>query len=213
MFTIDLLKGQGIPVRSRPWGIALAVVTFAVPIIIAMAMFSYYLHARIVTSIQRQGIVSYEAKIGKLSDAIELQKSFEEEKAIINNCLSEVSDSIGRYIQWSPILVTLVRNLPDSLVLTGLEVKQRSIKRKVPRKDAPGQMVDVSVPVKTLQMNVCVSPQANCDKVVRDFRNRLRFSSFLGPKLENIEVSQEFATVDGQDVVSYEIDCIFKPEL
>ena len=54
MFTIDLLKGQGIPIKSRPEGIVIAAVTLAVPIIIAVIIFSFYLNNSIVISIQRQ---------------------------------------------------------------------------------------------------------------------------------------------------------------
>ena len=211
MFTIDLLKGQGIPIKRGPETVVIAAVTFVVPIIIAIVMFGLYLSNKIIISVQKQEIVSYQAKIDQLSDAAELQKSFEEEKKLINSCLSEVSSSIGKHTQWSPVLVTLVKNMPDSMVLTKLEVKQRSVKRKIPKKDDPQKMVDISVPVRTLQMSVSGSPQYNCDEAVRDFRNRLRFSKSLKSKLEDIRVSQETDTLEGQDVVSYEIDCIFKP--
>jgi len=213
MFTIDLLKGQGLPVKSRPEGIAIAATTLAVPVIIAIVMFGFYLRNKIIISVQKQEIANYETKIAKLSDAVELQKSFENEKNAVSSCLSEVSTSISRHTQWSPVLTTLVKNMPDSVVLTELEVKQSSVKRKVPKKDDPKKMIDISVPVRTLQINVCGSPQSNCDKAVRDFRDRLRSSAFLGPKLENIRVSQRFGTLESRDVVFYQIDCIFKPEL
>jgi Tfp pilus assembly protein PilN len=213
MFKIDLLKGQGIPAKSRPESIAIVAVAFAVPVITAIVMFGFYLSDRIVMSVQEQRIANYEANIGKLSDAAELQKSFEREKKAIRSCLSEVSSTIGRHTQWSGILATLVRNMPDSMVLTRLEAKRRSVKRKVPKKNEPGKTIDVSVPVRTLQMSISGSPDYNCDKAVKDFRNRLRFSSLLGPKLEDIRVSQKSDTLEGRDVVSYEIDCIFKPEL
>ena len=213
MFTIDLLKGEGLPAKSRPEGIAIAATTLAVPVIIAIVMFGFYLRNKIIISIQKQTIVSYETKIDELSDAVELQKTFENEKNAVSNCLSEVSTSISRHTQWSPVLTTLVKNMPDSVVLTELKVKQSSVKRKVPKKNDPKKMIDISVPVRTLQINVCGSPQSNCDKAVRDFRDRLRSSAFLGPKLENIRVSQRFGTLESRDVVFYQIDCIFKPEL
>ncbi len=213
MFTIDLLKGQGLPAKSRPEGIAIAATTLAVPVIIAIVMFGFYLRNKIIISIQKQEIVNYETKIVELSDAVELQKSFENEKNAVSSCLSEVSTFISRHTQWSPVLTTLVKNMPDSVVLTELNVKQSSVKRKVPKKDDPKKMIDISIPVRTLQMNVCGSPQSNCDKAVRDFRDRLRSSAFLGPKLENIRVSQRFGTLESRDVVFYQIDCIFKPEL
>jgi len=212
MFTIDLLKGQCIPIKSRPESVAVAAVTFAVPVIIAIVMFGFYLSNRVVISVQKQRIVNYEANIDKLSDATELQKSFEQEKKAIGSCLSEVSSAIGRHTQWSPILVTMVKNMPDSMLLTKLEVKEHSVRRKVPKRNDPGKMVDISVPVRTLQMSISGSPQYDCDRAVRDFRNSLRSSSLLGPKLEDIRVSQKSDTLEGQRVVSYEIDCIFKPE-
>jgi len=212
MFTIDLLKGQCIPIKGRPESVAVTAATFAVPVIVAIVMFGFYLSNGVVISVQKQRIVGYEANIDKLSDATELQKSFEQEKKAIGNCLSEVSSAIGRHTQWSPILVTMVKNMPDSMVLTKLEVKEHSVRRKVPKRNDPGKMVDISVPVRTLQMSISGSPQHDCDRAVRDFRNSLRSSSLLGPKLEDIRVSQKSDTLEGQRVVSYEIDCIFKPE-
>lgn len=107
----------------------------------------------------------------------------------------------------------LVKNMPDSLVLKELEVKRRSTKKKVPQKDNPQTMVDVSVPVETLHMTVSGNPQNNSDEAVRLFRDRLRSSDLLREKLEDITVSQELNTLKSRDTVSYDIDCIFKPKL
>jgi Tfp pilus assembly protein PilN len=213
MFTIDLLKGQGIPMKSSPGGIAIAAVTVAVPMTIAIIMFGFYLNNGTRVSIKEQEIVRCQAEIDKLSGAVELQKSLEKEKITYANYLSEVKSSISRYIQWSPVLVTLVENMPDSVMLTELEVKQHSVRKKVPKKDNPQEMIEKNVPVRILQMSVSGSPQHDCDKAVRDFRNRLRSSAFLGPKLENIGVSQESETLEGRDVASYEIECVFKMRL
>ena len=213
MFTIDLLKGQGIPMKSSPGGIAIAGVTVAVPMTMAIIMFSFYLSNRTHLSIKEQEIVRCQTEIDKLSDAVELQDSLEKKKIVYGNCLSEVKSSISKYIQWSPVLVTIVENMPDSVMLTALEVKQHTVRKKVPKKDNPQEMIEKTVPVRILQMSVSGSPGYDCDKVVRDFRNHLRSSAFLGPKLENIGVSQESETLEGQDVASYEIECVFKTRL
>ncbi len=213
MFTIDLLKGQGIPLKSGPGGIAITAVTVAIPIIGAIAMFGLYLHNRIIVSVQQREIVRWEAKIDKLSGAVELHESLEKEKVVYADCLSEVKSSIDRYAQWSPVLVTLVESMPSSVVLTDLEVRQHFVKREVPQKDNPKKMIDIDVPVRTLRMIVHGRPQYNCDKAVRDFQDRLRYSDFLGPMLENITVSQQSDTLEGREVISYEIDCVFKAGL
>ncbi|MGA1980454.1 MAG: hypothetical protein ABSG99_07850 [Sedimentisphaerales bacterium] len=213
MFTIDLLKGQGIPMKNRPWGVAIAAMVFAVPFLAAAAMLGFYLSNRIVIKVAKQEIVNYEKQIETLSDAVELQKSFEAEKDNINNCLSEALSSLGKHTQWSPILATVVENIPASMVLTKLEVKQHPVGKKIPKKDDPKKMSEVSVPASTLQISVIGRPQADNDKAVRDFKDSLRSSALLAPKLEDIIISQKSDTFDGQDVVSYQIDCIFKPEL
>jgi len=213
MFTIDLLKGRGIPAKSRPRNIAVAAVAVVVPVIIAIVIFGFVMHNRIIISIKKNTIGNYETRISGLSDAIEMQKSFEEEKSIYSNCLSEVSSSLAGHTQWSPVLVTLVKNIPDSVMLTALDVKQSSTRIKVRQKDDPAKMIDVFVPVRTLQMKVAGKPESNCDEAIRDFSELLRSSSLLGPKLENIRISQGLGKIKDQEVVSYQIDCIFKPGL
>jgi len=213
MFTIDLLKGQGVPIKSRPEGIIVAAATLIVPILIAMVMFSYYLHGKVVISIHKQEIVNYEAKINALSDTVELQKSFEEKKEIINSSISEVKSSIGVHVQWTPVLTTLVENMPDSMVLTKLEVERNNVRKKIPKKDDPQKLVDVIVPIRTLQIGICGHPQNNYDEEIRGFSDRLRSSNLLGAKFEDIRVSQELGVFEDQEVVSYVIDCIFKPGL
>ena len=213
MFKIDLLKGQGIPIKSRPEGIAIVAATFATPVIVAIVMFGVYLSNSIAMSVQKQEIVRCEKEIDKLSDAVNLQKAFEKEKDIINTSLSEVKSSIGRCVQWSGILVTLAKNVPDSVLLTRLETKQNSVRKKVARKDDPGKTTDTTVPVRILQMTVNGRQNSDSDKSVREFRDKLRFSDLLKSRLDDIRVSQGFDNRGDQDVLTYDIDCVFKPEL
>ncbi|MHC4069758.1 MAG: hypothetical protein ACYS18_02485 [Planctomycetota bacterium] len=213
MFTIDLLKGRCVPVKKGPEAILITLAAFVVPIVVAVTMFGFYLSNRVVISVQKNGITKYEEKISELSYALELAASFEREKQAINSYLSEVSSSIGRHAQWSPILVTVVENMPDSMILTKIGVKQTSVKRKLPRKDDPTKLMDASVPVRTLQMTLSGKPNVNCDMAVKDFRDHLRDSETLGPNIEDIRVSQKADLLGGQAVVSYNVDCVFKPEL
>ena len=213
MFTIDLLKGQGVPLKSSPGGIAIIAISAVVPIIIAAIMFSFYLDDEAHASITEQEIVRCQSEIEKLSGAVELYKSLEKEKILYGDCLSEVKSSISKYIQWSPVLVTMVENMPDSVMLTGLEVTQNSVRKKVPKPDNPQEMVEKSVPVRVLLMSISGNPKYNSGKAVMDFQDSLRSSAFLGPKLESIGYSQESEMLKGQDVASYEIKCVFKESL
>lgn len=211
MFTIDLLKGRGVPAKSQPRNIAIGAAVVVVPIVIAIAMFGFYLRNRVVISIKKDAISNFKTKIAGMSDTIELKKSFDEQKNAYNNCLSEVSGNLDRHTQWTPVLVTVVKNMPESVIMTSLDVKQRSTKIKVPQKDDPKKMVDASVPLRTLQMTVVGRPESNSDEAIRDFSERLRSSSLLEPRLENIRIAQGVGKLGEEEVVSYQIDCIFKP--
>jgi hypothetical protein len=213
MFTIDLLRGQGIPRKTKPAGMAVAAVTVAVPFIAATAVLTCYLCNATIISIRKQAIVGYQAKLDKLSDAVRLHKSLAQEKNLYINCLSEVKSSIVNHTQWSGILAAVVENLPDAVILTKLEVTQQHAKKKVPSKDDPKKTVDVSVPIKTLKINVAANPGSNCEEVVREFRNRLLDSPSLQQIFNSINVSQTSSTLGDQQVISYEIDCVFKPPL
>ncbi|MGA2172781.1 MAG: hypothetical protein ABSG82_07210 [Sedimentisphaerales bacterium] len=211
MFTIDMLKGQGRPARTRPQGLALFVATFAVPVLVVILMAGYYIRNEVIISIQKQDIAGLDVQMQRLADELKFKESCEKEKAAINGCLTDVASSINRHSQWSPILVALVENLPDSIVLTALEVRQQPAKRKAAVKGSSDQKTDTSIPVRVLKMRVSGNPSYDCDLEIRKFRDRLRASKALGPKLEDVViVSQGHDTLDGRDVVAYDIECVFK---
>ena len=192
---------------------AVAAVASAVPVVAAIAMFSVYLHGRIDLSILSGKIARWEANTDTLSDAVTRQEELERDKALYGTCVAEVEVAMGRHTQWSPILTTVVSNMPESVVLTVLQVEKRVVRMKVPTKEDPEKTRDVSVSVPTLRMSVAATPQSDSDKDVKDFRSRLLASALLGPKLDDITVSQKTDKLNDLEVVSYEINCLFKPKL
>ncbi|MBN1391917.1 MAG: hypothetical protein JW947_03840 [Sedimentisphaerales bacterium] len=213
MFTIDLLKGRGIPIKRRPWGVAIAALAFVVPILVAMVMFGFYISNGIVVRVTRQEIVNYEANINSLADAVKMQESLEEEKNNLNKCLSEVASSFGKHTQWTPVLITVVENLPPSMILTKLETKSGFIKKKITAKNDPKKIIEINIPTNTVEMSISGRLLANYDKAVKDFMDGLRLSAVLAPRLIDITVSQKAGTFEGQETASYHIACIFRAEL
>jgi len=213
MFTIDLLKGTGLPEKGRATNLAVVALAGAVPVAVAIVMFGFFLHGRIDMAIRSAEIDRWKAKTADLDDAVNSQKGLERDKAAYSASLAEIGRAMGRHIQWSPILATVVSNMPESVVLTAVDVKQRAVRMTVPAKDDPKKTKDISVPVATLKMNVAAMPQSNADNDVREFRTRLLASDLLGPRLDDITVSQKADQLNELDVVSYEINCLFKPQL
>jgi len=213
MFTIDLLNGEGVPIKSRPEGIAIAAATFTVPTIIVIVLFSYFIINRVDISVAKHGIINYEKMTADLSDAVQLKVSFEKQRDDITKGISEVFSSLDRHIQWTPVIITVVENMPDSMVLTELQVREKTVRKTVPKQDDPQQSVDIIVILRTLSMSITGNSKGNYDSAVRDFRNNLLSSDLLGPKLEDIRVTKENELLRGADTVFYTIDCIFKTDL
>ena len=213
VFTIDLLKGQGIPLRNGPAGFIIASITAIVPVVIAFSLYGLYQNNMIVTKFKKQDLLRLEDKTAALSDAVKMQKNLEKEKGFYKSCLSEVKGSIGKFSQWSPVLTTLTEEMPPSVILTNLSVKLVSIEKEVPKPDDPKKTIKVNVPVTRLLLKVNNQGQEDCSEEVKEFRDRLYTSSVLGQKLQGIPVfSRKSARDGGKEIVSYEIECMLKPE-
>lgn len=213
MFTIDLLSGQGIPPKTTPGSLAIIAITALVPIAATMGVFVMYTNNEDALSVRGKEIAECDMEISKHAEAVKMENTLQKEKQDYMKYLSEVKASIGKHTQWSPVLTTLIDNMPDSVILTSLEIEHDSVRKSVPKKDDPKKKVEISVPVRILRLGVSGGGQGDSDQAVKDFMGRLWASDTLGPKLENIGHSQETKVTDGGDVISYEINCFFKPGL
>lgn len=213
MFTIDLLKGEAIPLKGTPVGFVMMAITVVVPIVAAIGMLALYQNNQAAVSGKERELAKLQAEIDRLSDAVDLQDALKKEKGVYGKCLSEVKSSVSRHTQWSPVLTTLIENMPNSVMLTSLEIEHESVRRKVPKKDDPKKKVEVSVPVRILRVGVSGGRQSKLDEAVKEFMDRLWVCDTLRSKLEKIWHSQEHVETDGRQLISYEISCLFKPGL
>jgi hypothetical protein len=210
MYAIDLLKGEGIPFRSRPGCIAFASTVVIVPLITAILVVGVHLDRQVTISIQKENLSKVQRVLGTLTDAMDKKRVMEARQASATALLGQIKTVLTRHAQWSGVLATVVENLPEALVLTRLEAKQDLVRRKIPSKDDPKASVEVTVPAPTLAIGVCGYDGNVTYRAVRDLQDRLRASPLLGPRLDAVMVSQESGVLDGADVVSYELSCVFK---
>jgi hypothetical protein len=210
-YTIDLLKGEGIPIRSRPGGVAFGCLIVVVPFLVIVGAVSFYTDCDVVITIQKQQVSKLEAAVQTLSSAVQKKESLEREKARAAGLLSDVKTALGGRTQWSPTLVSLVESLSQTLVLTKLEAKLSTMRTKVPAKDDPTKKVETSIPVRELRICVAGKDKETSSEAVRSFQESLRSSASLGPMLDTITVSQDATMLDNQQAVLYELNCVFKP--
>ncbi len=172
---------------------------------------SVYLDGRVVIAIRSQQVSRLTAATDTLSAAVQKKETLEQEKTQAVSALSEVKTALAGHTQWSPVLACLTENLSDTLVLTKLETRLNTVRQKVPAKDDPAKKVEASLPVRELKVCVCGRDKESSSEAVRKLQESLRSSAALRPRLDTITVSRNTTTLDRQEVVLYELNCVFKP--
>jgi len=208
MLTIDLLKGKGIPAKSRPKYVVLAALPFVLIAGVAIFMVSSYISDKVVLQALNEKLASYNS-CEELSGIRQFVQNIETDRKNINTCLAEVNKCIGTHMQWSPVLMTVVESLPESVTLRELEVKRQTMREKA--KDPEGKPIDVTWYRYTLQIGAKSEKGFDGGEDIQQFVKNLRTSDMLSPKIEEIQIVSNQATDrQGDDFVEYQIDCVFK---
>jgi len=209
MHTIDLLKGQGIPAKATLGSVGVLVVLVAVPILAGAVLLDRYLHSREVIAIGQQGIAKAQETIDRFAADVKFQEQMEQRRGGVNVRLAEVKSYLGDYVQWSPVLMTLAENMPAKMVISKLTAEvRRSLDRGVQSGD-PNRPANV-ITKRKLILDISGDAAGSYDAVVRDYGDRLKSSPVLGPKLENIIVSQRSGQSAGEKAVVYTMNLMFK---
>ncbi len=210
MHTIDLLKGQGIPAKATLGSVALLAVLVAVPILAGAVLLDRYLNNREIIAIGQEGIAKAQETIDRFAADVKFQEQMERRRGDVNVRLAEVKSYLGDYVQWSPVLATLAENMPDEMVISKLTAEvQRGRERGFQGND-PNRPVNVNTTKRKLILDISGDAAGSYDAVVRDYGDHLRSSPSLGPKLENIIVSQRTVQSAGEKAVIYTMNLIFK---
>jgi len=205
MHTIDLLRGEGIPAKTTLGSVGMIIVIIAVPILAAAGMVDRYIQNKTDIGIKQQAITTEQATIDGLADAVKFKDSLLSKQNAIRSKLSEVSSCLGRYIQWSPVLMTLAENMPRGMVMNALRADST-----IDRPRAAGGK-DVKPTVKrTLVIDISGTERRDYGDEIENYSKRLKSSSELGPKLEKIEFSQKPGSTGDINTVSYTMNLIFK---
>jgi Tfp pilus assembly protein PilN len=213
MYTIDLLRGHGIPIKNRRGGVFVIAATVAVPLLIAMVMYTQYLLNKIDSSRMEISIADMKKKIVQMKDKVEALSGLEKQEATIRACIAELPSAITSKVQWSPILKLVVENMPRTTQLSKLNVSLVMVSKQVPDKTDPKRLVNVPYSARTLQISLFEYSKFDNGQDMHDFVRTLRSSSLLANKVDDIRiVKQERDAVSGVDVTRYDIDCIFKPQ-
>ena len=209
MHTIDLLKGQGIPAKTTLGSAAMVVVIVVVPILIAAWMVDRYMQNETYIEIKQESIDAEQKTIDEFADDVKFKESMDQKQFAVNAKLSEVSSSLGRYIQWSPVLETLAEHMPDQMVMSGLKAESRTVQQQAASEEDPQR--EVTIIMRKLVRDISGSGKLDYGSLVKAYADSLKSSPVLKPKLEDIVFSQNRGRSVDDNTVSYTMDIKFKP--
>jgi hypothetical protein len=213
MFTIDLLKGTGRPLKSSPSKFALSTVPFIVPAVIILIMVVHLNYCNTVLATGRGRLEKIKTLVADYSEDIEYYKDMTGQMTSARQRLTEVSKVIDRHVQWSPYLQELVENMPDTIILKKLRLFRGSKREKMQDKENKDKVVFVECIKRTLRITVCGTSSFGSDAAAKEYLSRLQNSEAFMSEVKDLRiVTRNVAKLDGKDVPSYEIDCLFKTQ-
>jgi len=215
MFNIDLLKSSGVPVKISSTAVGLLIVSFVIPIILALFMAGNFVTNRIQINVMNGRVEETDKQINaeKYADSLQFKKQIESKKSYLKKCIDEVASVIEKKTQWSYCIDAIVKNMPDAMMITNIKVKDGTRKIIKPKKDDPEKKIDVVVPIKTLQLTMVGESNNNYDDSVRKFKQKLTGNNYLANKLENVDVAQDLTQINEKSFVQYQVSLVFKPGL
>jgi hypothetical protein len=211
MFSIDLLKGTGVPLKSSPGKFALSTLPFIVPAVIIMIVIVHYGYNGTVLAMAKNRIEKIKTMTADYSDDIEFYQGMTSKLNNTNRRLSDVASVIDKNIQWTPMVRTMVETMPDSIILQKLRLNSDTIRKKMPDKNDKDKMVFVECIKRKMRITVYGASQYDSDNAVQGYIYRLRNSEVFMSEVTDVRiVARDVAKLDGRDVPCYEIDCLFK---
>ena len=210
MINIDLLKGKGVPVKSRPINAVWITVLFLVPILVSIPMVCAYLGDGVRLKTKREALALHNSKIQQLQGTKDFLCDIEMQHRRIGESLVEVAKCINVHSPWSPVLAAVAQSVPESLSLDRLALRRMIVKKPVPNPDSPGSTT--LVPGYQFSLEIYTSAGPENAVAMKEFVHKLRASYMLGSRLEDCRM--ESRPVAGEDdYVSYAIYCIFQPKI
>lgn len=214
MYTIDLLKGQGLPAKASIYLVAATGAAFAVLGLAAILATGSYLSNRAACAGGKHEIAAYESELEELAASLKERDTLAAQKKGMDSRFDELAYAVDLQTQWSEFLYLISQNLPGDLIVDRLEVEKSQERISVAKRANPKQKTTVSVPIRSVVISLHCKQGRDGDRMMRDFQRRLMESESFREYVSNVIITaREPAQIDNKDVTTYKLDCLFKTKL
>jgi hypothetical protein len=212
MHTIDLLRGEGVPAKATAGTVAIVIVTVLVPLLAGAVMADRYLNNRENIAIQQEAIARNQVTIDELAWDVEWKNDKLKEQGLITKKLSEVATCVDDYIQWTPVLLALVENMPRDMIMSRLAASSKVERQQAPSPTDPNNMININITRRSLAVDVTGTEQRNYGSIVQKYTEDLKKSPRLAQILQDINVSQKRVGSIDEETATWTMNLIFKSQ-
>jgi hypothetical protein len=212
MYTIDLLQGSGVPKRSQPGRVALAVIPFILPLLVSGLMAAGWKQKQTLIETERAAV---EATVRQLEDYrgdLETYQTLQKSLLDAQHRLQTVNRMLEAEIPVSPLLLELVRQLPDSVVIQEIKLEYKPEVRKT---DNPktGKKDTCRYVRRNLVLQLAGPNRIESDQAVDQYTRDLRDNPVLSEAMQEIRIiSRQPGKTDKLDQVLYRVECQLKEQ-
>lgn len=207
MITIDLLKGEGIPMQRGPGRVLLGLLPLMAPVLAGLFLASLYLGDRVSLHTQAGQLQKLESKTESMGSTRGFLEEANTRRKNLGENIREITQALPAHRQWSGVLLELVQNLPDAISLNKLEMQRQLMREQ--KKAQDGRPVEVI----WYQYNLVIGTQcaaAAGDGAVQELVAKLRAAPAFAARIEDIQVINQERNSEKDRLATYEIACKFK---
>lgn len=212
MFSMDLLKGKGLPQKLDLKRSVLKAVPMLIPLM-AMGVFAAsYQQTASTLRAQRQTLATNQQEIDQYTkDVVEYNKVASQIKGL-EKCLREISKALAYRIQVSDVLTELAQTMPESIFIYEMNMDRNAVKEKIQQEDS-AVVKQRLVVRRQLKLVLCGYDAQKSDTAVQDYVSELQKSPLLSGLFIEIKPSaRQQGEVDGRPAIYYEIDCVLREQ-
>lgn len=212
MFSIDLLKGKGLPRQTSLKQVVLKAVPFIIPMV-AVSVFAVNVRQdNAELSALRTQVQANQQQIAKHKDEVAAYQKMNGRIKKMKSCLSDISKALNYRIQVSDMTLELVNLLPEDAFIYEMDLNRTAAQERYTEEGSGEQKNRVNVK-RILKLTLCSFGTTGNDDAVQAYVNNLRQSPVFTEIVTDVKPSaRQQGQVDGRSAVYYEIECTLKEQ-
>lgn len=212
MFSIDLLKGKGLPEQIDLKRSVLKALPIVIPILAITAFASVFQQDKMSLRDQQSTLKNNQQQIELHAKDVAEYNTAKRHVNGMKKCLNDISRAMAFRIQISEVLVELVQSLPKEIFIYEMTLDRNSVMEKV-EDPKTGTIKPRLVVRRKMDLVICGHHSEKSDAAVQNYVNALKQSTLMTTVFSEIKPSaRQQGEVDGQSAIYYEIECTLKEQ-